>query len=89
MNILAFAASNSRQSINRALVGNAVARLARIAPGAQIETLDLNDYEMPIYSIDREHDAGIPAPARTFFDRIGAADAVLDQLVTSAKTVAA
>jgi len=77
MNILAFAASNSRHSINRALIGNATVRLAQIVPAAQIDTLDLNDYEMPIYSIDREHADGIPAPAREFFARIGAVDAVL------------
>lgn len=77
MKILAFAASNSRQSINRTLVAHATARIGRIAPAARIETLDLNDYEMPIYSVDRERAGGIPAPARAIFDRIGAADAVL------------
>ena len=53
MNILAFAATNSRQSINHALIEHAMERLAQIAPGAQIETLDLNDYEMPIHEIGR------------------------------------
>ena len=77
MNILAFAASNSRASINRALIGHAAARLAGIVPAAQIDMPDLNDFEMPIYSIDREREGGLPAPARDFFDRIGAADAVL------------
>lgn len=78
MNILAFAATNSRNSINRALVEHAVSRLqAEILPEAEVEVLDLNDYEMPIYSIDRQRESGIPAEARTFFDKIGAADAVL------------
>ena len=77
MNILAFAASNSRQSINRALIDHAVSRLHGIVPGPRIDTLDLNDYEMPIYSIDREGEDGIPTPARDFFARIGASDAVL------------
>ena len=77
LRILAFAASNSRSSINRALIDHATARLGQIAPDAEIETLDLNDYEMPIYSIDRERDGGVPAPAQAFFARIGAADAVL------------
>lgn len=78
MKILAFAASNSRNSINRALIDHAAARLrADIIPDAQIKMLDLNDYEMPIYSIDRETEGGIPAPAQGFFDQIGAADAVL------------
>ena len=64
MKILAFAASNSRNSINRALIDFAVQRMhAAVAPNAEIEVVDLNDYEMPIYSIDREKDDGIPAPA--------------------------
>ncbi len=78
MKILAFAASNSRTSINRALIDHATKRLrTSITPEAQIETLDLNDYEMPIYSIDREREDGIPATAHDFFARIGAADAVI------------
>jgi len=78
MNILAFAASNSRRSINRTLVEHAAARLqAEILPGASVDHLDLNDYEMPIYSIDRERQSGIPAPAHDFFGRIGRADAIL------------
>lgn len=77
MNMLAFAATNSRNSINRVLIDHATARLREIAPATEIATLDLNDHEMPIYSIDRERADGIPAPARAFFERIGAADAVL------------
>ncbi|MBW3098354.1 NADPH-dependent FMN reductase [Pseudohoeflea coraliihabitans] len=78
MKILAFAASNSRNSINRTLVAHAAAQLqSDIQPGAEIEILDLNDFDMPVYSIDRETESGIPAQARAFFDAIGAADAVL------------
>ena len=77
MKILAFAASNSRNSINRMLLDYAIARLRDFLPEAEVETLDLNDYEMPIYSIDREHEDGIPTRAREFFDRIKASDAVL------------
>lgn len=78
MKILAFAASNSRTSINRALVEYAAAQLqSDILPQAEIGFLDLNDYEMPIFSIERERDSGIPAPAQDFFARIGAAETVL------------
>jgi len=44
---------------------------------AIIEILDLNDYEMPIYSIDRENANGIPAVAHQFFEKITACDALL------------
>ncbi len=78
MKILVFAASNSRNSINRALLEYAVSNfLLKASPDAEIEFLDLNDYEMPIYSIDREERSGIPPQARDFFTRIGQADALL------------
>lgn len=78
MKILAFAASNSSQSINRQLVDHAAAVLCNeIASDAKVEMLDLNDYEMPIYSIDREMAEGIPYVAHLFFEKIAAADALL------------
>lgn len=53
------------------------AELLQRNAGAELEILDLNDFEMPIYSIDREQDSGIPEPARAFFDKIAAADVIL------------
>jgi NAD(P)H-dependent FMN reductase len=78
MKILAFAASNSTQSINKKLVGYAKRLLEDgLIPEANVELIDLNDYEMPIYSADRENDTGIPQLAHDFFAEIGAADALL------------
>lgn len=78
MNILAFAASNSRQSINKQLVTHAAHLLqTEIAPDAVIDIIDLNDFEMPIYSIDRETESGIPDLAQKFRTRIAEADALL------------
>lgn len=78
MRVLAFAATSSRNSINRSLVEFAAAQSQTdLGPDVQIDFLDLNDYEMPIYSIDREHEIGIPVKAQAFFDTIGAADALL------------
>jgi chromate reductase, NAD(P)H dehydrogenase (quinone) len=76
MKVLAFAATNSSQSINKQLVTHA-ANLLKTGIGAEIEILDLNDFEMPIYSIDREQASGIPAPAHAFYQKIGEADALL------------
>lgn len=77
-NILVFAASNSRHSINKMLVTHAANVLKKEAlPAAEITFLDLNDYEMPIYSIDRENESGIPAEAKAFYKAIGDADALL------------
>lgn len=78
MKIIAFAASNSRSSINQQLVVHAANRLRdQHAPEAEVEVLDLNDYEMPLYGIDREEADGVPAAARRFLARIDEADAVL------------
>ncbi len=78
MRILAIPTSNSRNSINRQLLAYA-ARLLEgdLLPEAKVEMIDINDYEMPIYSIDRQNEGGIPAQAQDFYDKITQADAVL------------
>ncbi|WP_318464172.1 NADPH-dependent FMN reductase [Photobacterium leiognathi] len=73
MKLLAFAATNSQQSINRALVTYAASQVN----ADEVEILDLNDFEMAIYSIDRENASGIPEQAQLFFDKIGQADTIL------------
>lgn len=72
MAILVFGASNSRNSINKALVTYAATLIK-----ADVEIIDLNDYEMPIYSQDREQEDGIPAQAQQFYEKIGQADGLL------------
>lgn len=74
MNILAIPATNSRDGVNTQLLTYASKLLTE--EGAEVEIVDLNDYEMAIYSPEREA-AGIPAEAQAFFDKIGAADAVI------------
>lgn len=76
MKVLAFAASSSSQSINKTLVTHA-AELLKDNANAEFEVLDLNDFEMPIYSSDRENESGIPAPAQAFRNKIAEADAIL------------
>jgi len=73
MKILAFAASSSRNSINKQLVTYAAGKLSN----AEIEILDINDFEMPLFSEDREQELGQPDEAKRFFNKIGAADALL------------
>ncbi|MEM7335011.1 MAG: NAD(P)H-dependent oxidoreductase [Chloroflexota bacterium] len=72
MNVLAFGASNSQNSINKAL-----ARYAGSLVDGNVELLDINDYEMPIYSADREQASGIPQEAQAFYDKIGQADGLI------------
>jgi chromate reductase len=70
--ILVFAATNSRQSINKRLALHAVTLLQDdLHSDVEIDLIDLNDYEMPIFSPEREH-AGIPQLAQDFYAKIGA-----------------
>jgi chromate reductase, NAD(P)H dehydrogenase (quinone) len=73
MNILAFAATSSTKSINNQLVRYAVSQLV----GAETEILDINDYELPLFSEDREEQLGQPDLAKEFLDKIGNSDAVI------------
>ena len=73
MKVLAFGASNSKASINKALAGFT----ATLVPHAEIEVLDLNDYDLPLFSTDLEAEIGHPPAAQAFFDKIGTADGVI------------
>ena len=73
MKIIAFAASNSKKSINKQLVTYA----ASLLEGAEVEVLDLNDYELPLFSVDKEQELGQPPLAQEFFAKIGASDALI------------
>ena len=78
MKVLALAASNSRQSINKQLVSYAGELLtSKIIPDAEIELIDINDFEMPLFSVDLESASGIPQQAQAFYDKIGSVDAVI------------
>jgi len=71
--ILAFGASNSKASINKQLANYAANQLTEV----EVTLLDLNDFEMPIYSIDREQAGGIPQLAKDFKQQIQEADGIL------------
>ncbi|MEQ9425308.1 MAG: NAD(P)H-dependent oxidoreductase [Cyclobacteriaceae bacterium] len=71
--IVAFAGSNSAQSINKQLVTWA----ANQAEGIESTVLDLNDFEMPIFSIDREKDSGIHQLAKDFKETLQSADGIM------------
>lgn len=76
--ILVFAASNSTTSINKRLAVHAANVLKNeLAASVVIDVLDLNDYEMPIYSPERENESGVPKLAQDFYNRIGAADGLI------------
>jgi NAD(P)H-dependent FMN reductase len=73
MKILAFAGSSSKNSINK--------RLAIYAAGlfehTQLDIIDLNDFELPLFSVDKEAELGKPEIARAFLDKIAATDIIV------------
>ncbi len=71
--LLSFAASNSKNSINRQFVQYA----AKDINDSELDFIDLNEYEMPIYSIDREDEDGIPKLAYQFLDHIKSCDGLI------------
>ena len=74
--ILAIGASTSRQSINRQFASWAASRV----DGAEVTTLDLNDFAMPLFSVDLEAEGGIPDEAKEFFGAIRSHDGVVISL---------
>lgn len=73
MKILALGASNSKNSINRQFAGWAADQLE----GAEVTLLDLNDFELPIYSIDLEKESGIPDAVSHFLEHIKSSDGIV------------
>lgn len=86
MKILAFAGSNSDNSINRKLIDYTIG----FFEGNDIEVLNLNDYEMPLFKVQREQNDGLPQKALDFAAKIDAADLIIMSLAehNSAYTVA-
>ena len=72
-NIIAFAGSNSKNSINKQLAAYASNQLE----GAETTVLDLNDFELPVYGIDLENEHGIPDNAHRLLDLIKNSDGIV------------
>jgi chromate reductase len=74
--IIAIGASSSKSSINRELANYAASQIGT----SKVLLLDLNDFEMPIYSSDREEELGIPEQAIEFLKLIGDSQGVVISL---------
>jgi NAD(P)H-dependent FMN reductase len=73
MKLMAFAASSSSKSINKKLVTYA----ASLLNNCTVEVLDINDYEIPLFSQDREDELGKHELAHAFLAKIADADALM------------
>ncbi len=74
--ILAFGGSTSSKSINKKLAAFALSQMN----GTEKVMLDLNDFEMPLFSVDLEREIGIPGEARQFKSQIEQADGIIMSL---------
>src|SRR5690554_83007 len=71
--ILAFSASNNKNSINSQLVEFAVSHLV----GQPVETIKLTDYELSIYSEDTARERGFSVDLQLLRNKIKEADALI------------
>ncbi|PWJ43825.1 NADPH-dependent FMN reductase [Sediminitomix flava] len=71
--IIAIGASNSKNSINQKLATWAASQVENV----EVKVLDLNDYEMPIFGVDKEAESGVPAQAKAFKEEISLSDGII------------
>ena len=71
--ILAFAGSNSSTSINFKLVEHTVS----LIHGHDIQTLNMAEYDFPIYSEDHEAEQGFPGPLVELTEKLKNSDALV------------
>ncbi len=75
MKILAFGTSGSQTSINQQFANFAAHQF-----DGEVNMLDMNDFEMTLYSIDKEISHGIPDQAYDFIEHIESADFIVISL---------
>ncbi len=71
--IIAFAGSNSKQSINKQLAVYA----ASLVENVDVKILDLNNFELPLFGVDLEAEIGHPKNAHKFLDEIRSSDGII------------
>ncbi|OXG06448.1 NADPH-dependent FMN reductase [Flavobacterium araucananum] len=76
MKIITFGGSNSQHSINKHLATYA----AGLFENGEVEILDLNDYAMPLFSVDLEKQVGQHEIAKAFLAKIASADLLVVSL---------
>lgn len=81
MKIVSFGASYSVSSINRAWAKYVGERIANaVSSEATVHSLDLNHYDLPLYTVEREAEIGLPEPAKQFVSDLMEADVVVVSL---------
>lgn len=76
MKIVAFGASHSKQSINKQFATYVASKFAK----HDVQVIDLNDYALPLYTIDVENEQGYPENALRFVELLSNADLIIISL---------
>ncbi len=76
MKIFAFAGTISSQSLNKKLLQHVLSHFE----DAEVDYVDLIDYEMPNFSLEREKETGVHPLAQKFADKIDACDLIIMSL---------
>ena len=76
MKIVSFAGSNSQHSINKKLA----IYTASLFENSDVEVLDLNNFQMPLFSVDVEVEIGQHPLAKAFLEKIATADILVVSL---------
>lgn len=71
--IVVLAASSSSTSVNRKLANHAGSQVSDV----EVQQIDINDYEAPLYSFQREENDGIPDIIKKFTELVKGADGVV------------
>lgn len=73
MKLLAFAGSNSSGSINKQLAAYAAGQFTKY----DVEVVHLNDFPMPLFSLDLEKEIGSPESVDRFIEKIDSSDFIV------------
>lgn len=73
MKLLAFGGSNSKTSINKQLAAYA----ASVFENYETEVLSVNDFPVPLFSVDLEREIGSPPAVDTFIKKVNEADFIV------------
>ena len=74
--LVALGASSSKKSINKTFAVHVASKVA----DTSIKVVDLNDYDLPLYSVDREAESGIPSAVKKFNEIIESAHGLIISL---------
>tara|TARA_R110002072_G_scaffold172042_1_gene325812 strand:+ start:8999 stop:9529 length:531 start_codon:yes stop_codon:yes gene_type:complete len=74
--IIAIGGSNSKESINKRFATYTANKI----DNGEVNVVDLNDFDLPMYGIDYENEHGIPKDAQHLFELVASSDGLVISL---------